>query len=100
MNKTELGYANELESLKRSGEIIDYLFEPFGLRLASNTFYHPDFLLVYQDRFEIHEVKGFWRDDARVKVKVAQEMFPWFIFKIVRKIKKNFMGKSFVIEEV
>jgi hypothetical protein len=29
---------------------------------------------------ECHEVKGFWQDDARVKVKVAAEQFPlWFV---------------------
>jgi hypothetical protein len=25
---------------------------------------------------QAHEVKGFWTDDARVKIKVAAEMYP------------------------
>jgi len=26
---------------------------------------------------EMHEVKGFWQDDARVKVKVAASLYPF-----------------------
>ena len=88
MNKTEAKYADFLEQRKHLKEIIDYRFEPFGLRLAPNTFYHPDFIVVFPDRFEIHEVKGFWRDDAKVKYKVAADMFPWVRFMVV-KLKKG-----------
>ena len=35
------------------------------------TYYNPDYLVIYPGHFEIHEVKGFWRDDARVKIKVC-----------------------------
>ena len=34
---------------------------------------------------EIHEVKGFWMDDARVKIKVASEMFPFRFVAVTRK---------------
>lgn len=36
---------------------------------------------------EMHEVKGFWTDDARVKIKVAADQYPFrFIaFKAVAK---------------
>ena len=34
---------------------------------------------------ECHEVKGWWRDDARVKIKVAAELFPWIQFVAVTK---------------
>jgi hypothetical protein len=30
-------------------------------------------------------VKGFWRDDARVKFKVAREFFPMFEFNAVKR---------------
>lgn len=33
---------------------------------------------------ELHEVKGHWEDDARVKIKVAAEQHPWFRFLAVR----------------
>jgi hypothetical protein len=39
--------------------------------------------VVYVDRFEIHETKGFLRDDANVKIKVAAAQFTWFKFKMI-----------------
>lgn len=32
---------------------------------------------------EFHEVKGFMRDDARVKFKVAAALYPWFEWVLV-----------------
>ena len=78
MNKTESAYAQQLELLKRGGHIIDWRFDEVNFRLAHNTHYRPDFLVVTDTRIEFHEVKGFWRDDARVKIKVAARLFPWF----------------------
>lgn len=95
MNKTELAYAQNLELMKRAGEIVDYRFEPFGLRLGVKTFYHPDFLVVLKDCFEIHEVKGFWREDARAKIKIAAYLFPWFKFRAVQWKKKRWRYEEF-----
>lgn len=89
MNKTESAWADQLQILKLAGEIIDWVYEPFGLRLADKTFYHPDFLVVKKTHFEIHEVKGFWRDDAKVKIKVAARQFPWFQFVVVMRGSKK-----------
>lgn len=88
MNKTEQAYANYLETLKQIGQIREYWFEPEGLRLADKTFYHPDFRVFRDDGYiEFHEVKGFWRDDAKVKVKVAAKEHWLYKFVIVKKIK-------------
>ena len=88
MNKTEQAYANRLELLKREGLIREWRFESLKLRLADKTFYSPDFMVVDADGFiEVHEVKGFWEDDARVKVKVAAEQYP-FKFLAVKKVSK------------
>jgi hypothetical protein len=95
MNKTEAAYQQYLEILRRGGEIIDHRYEPFNLRLADNTYYRPDFFVVYADHFEVHEVKGFWRDDARVKIKVAAAMFPWWIFKAIKKVKGSWVIEQF-----
>ena len=90
MNKTEAAYADYLESLKLGGQIIKWQFEAIKLRLADNTFYTPDFLVLNADNFmEIHKVKGFWQDDARVKIKVAAKEFPYFQFVAVKKAKGN-----------
>lgn len=84
MNKTERRYAGHLESLKIAGDIKDYLHEPFNIRLGKRTFYKPDFLVVNaENEIEVHEVKGYWRDDAKVKIKLAAERVPWFRFKAV-----------------
>ena len=102
MNKTEAAYAARLESLKLAGEIADYRFECIKLRLADNTFYTPDFMVLMPNfSFEMHEVKGFWEevkgfweDDARVKIKVAAAQFP-FKFVAVKKTKNGWDREVF-----
>ena len=95
MNKLEAAYAARLESLKLAGEIADYRFECLKLRLADNTFYAPDFMVLRPDgAFEIHEVKGHWEDDARVKIKVAAELYP-FKFIAARKVKGAWVFEEF-----
>lgn len=78
MNKTETAYATRLGLLMHAGEIAWYKFEGVKLRLADNTFYSPDFVVMLADgTLEMHEVKGFWQDDARAKIKIAAELFPF-----------------------
>jgi Protein of unknown function (DUF1064) len=92
MNKTEAAYAEYLETLKCAGEIQWYKFEAIKLRLADNCFYSPDFLILTKDKELLcHEVKGFWTDDARVKIKVAAAQFP-IEFVAVRAIAKKLGG--------
>jgi len=77
MNKTEQRYANVLELRKAAGEVLWFKFEALKFRLADNTFYTPDFaVMLAGGQLEAHEVKGFWQDDARVKIKIAADMFP------------------------
>lgn len=81
MNKLETAFACELEVQKRAGSIESWRLEAIKLRLADSTFYTPDFSVIANGGFVyLYEVKGFWEDDARVKVKVAAEMFPEFHF--------------------
>src|SRR5690606_6467977 len=77
MNKTEAAYDAHLAVLERAGEIKWRRFEGVKLRLADSTFYTPDFAVMSADGvIEMHEVKGFWTDDARVKIKVAADQYP------------------------
>lgn len=95
MNKLEAAYAARLESLKLAGEIADYRFECVKFKLADKTFYTPDFMVLRPDgTFELHEVKGFWEDDARVKIKVAAELYP-FKFIAARKVKGAWVFEEF-----
>lgn len=78
MNKTERAYAQHLDALKAAGEVLWFEFEPCNLKLAPACFYRVDFLVLRASGLlEAHEVKGYWTDDARVKIKVAASKFPF-----------------------
>ena len=90
MNKLEKAFYDELNIWCRAGTIQWFRFEPMKLRLAKATFYTPDFGALNRDRtFEFYEVKGFWRDDARVKIKCAAALFPFFTFTAVSKLSRK-----------
>lgn len=77
MNKTEAARAVELEALKRSGNIAAWWYERFTFKLADDCRYTPDFVIQDPDgSLRAEETKGFWRDDAKVKVRVFATMFP------------------------
>ncbi|MGY3853974.1 DUF1064 domain-containing protein [Aeromonas veronii] len=96
MNKTEQAYADHLRRLMLAGEVISYEFEPLKLRLADKTFYTPDFMVVRKDGLiELHEVKGFWEDDARVKIKVAAKQHWMFTFVGVMRKGANWSLEAF-----
>jgi hypothetical protein len=98
MNKTEASYGQRLELLKASGEVLWYAFEGVKLRLADNTFYTPDYAVMRSNgELEVHEVKGFWSDDARVKIKVAAALFP-FRFIAIKALPKK-AGGGWSVEE-
>lgn len=98
MNKTEVAYDEYLAALLYGGSILWYRFEGIKLRLADNTFYTPDFAVMLADgTIECHEVKGFWQDDARVKIKVAADQYP-FRFVAVKALPKKH-GGGWSIEE-
>lgn len=87
MNKTEELYSKHLEVMKADGLVAWFKFEGMKFRLADNTFYTPDFAVMRTDgALQMHEVKGFWQDDAKVKIKVASELYP-MDFIAVRKAK-------------
>ena len=77
MNKTEEAYSRFLDTLMACDDVLWWKFEGFKLRLADKTFYSPDFAVLRSDgALECHEVKGHWQDDARVKIKVAADLYP------------------------
>ncbi len=83
MNKTEAAYAVTLELRRAAGEVAWFKFEGLKFRLADNTFYTPDFaVMLTSGAMEAHEVKGVWQDDARAKIKIAADMYPFRFFGI------------------
>jgi hypothetical protein len=99
MNGLEKKYAGELELRKLAGEIIDWQFEAVKLRLADNTFYTPDFFVMHANcDIEFVETKGFWMDDAKVKIKVAADRYFMFKFTAVKALAKKH-GGGWSVEE-
>lgn len=98
MNKTEQAYQRHLNARREAGEVLWFRFEGIKLRLADNTFYTPDFAVMAADgQLECHEVKGFWTDDARVKIKVAADQYPLTFLAVKAKAKKD--GGGWAVEE-
>ena len=90
MNKTEEKYAAELELERQAGYVVWYKFEGVKLRLADNTFYTPDFIVLRHDGFiECREVKGYWLDDARAKIKIAADLYPFKFMAVKPRAKKD-----------
>jgi hypothetical protein len=95
MNSTERDYGALLELRRVAGEVVWYRFEGLKLRLANATFYTPDFaVMLSTGELQCHEVKGHWQDDARVKIKVAAEMYPIRFIAVKRRAKRDGGGFS------
>ena len=98
-SSTEAQYEQVLAARLACGEIAWYRYEGVKLRLADATFYTPDYVVMLADStMEVHEVKGFWRDDARVKIKVAAEMYPFRFIAVSQRPKRD--GGGWEIEEI
>jgi hypothetical protein len=94
MNKTEALFSVTALHGRSHG------FEEITLRLGDDCRYTPDFWAIGADEvLEFHEVKGFWRDDAKVKIRVAAEKFPQFRFFAWRHIKGTWQRETFGPED-
>lgn len=90
MNQTESAYAEQLKLMQDAGIILWWKFEGLKFKLADKTFYTPDFVVLCADgTLEAHEVKGYWMDDAKVKIKVASAMFPIRFVAVYAKAKRD-----------
>lgn len=102
MNKTEAAYAAYLDLLRSAGDVLWFRFEGLKFRLADNTFLTPDFVVMMADgQIELHDCKGakaIYMDDAKVKMKVAAEQYP-FVFRVAFPKPKR-EGGGWLIEEV
>jgi len=88
MNKLEAQFARHLDLKLLTGEISGYLYEAIKLRLADRTWDTPHFCVFSRDgSIEFYGTKGFMRDDAAVKLKVAAEQYPRFGFCLVTRSK-------------
>ena len=75
-----------LQLRKLAGEILDWKFGCFKLRLADGAWYKTDFFVVLADgEIQCHETKGFMREAARVRLNVAADLYP-FTFILVKRV--------------
>ena len=70
-------YENSFLQLLRDQGWTQIGFEIIRIELAHRCWYTPDFTAFKPgEKITFFEVKGFWEDDARVKVKVAARLLP------------------------
>lgn len=75
MNLLERRYS---DTLTYSKDVVWFKYEAVKLRLADGAYFTPDFIVMKADgELQFHEVKGFWREAAKVRIKVAAEIFPF-----------------------
>lgn len=95
-SKAEALYAAELDAQLRAGEIIGWEYEPWSMKLTEarvvgdktrpGVRYTPDFVIVTPiNRLRIVEVKGFQREAAIARFKMASDKWPWFEWIMVRR---------------
>lgn len=104
LNKTEAAFEQWLGAGNVNAARI--LTQAITLRLANGCRYTPDFVTVDAARVQdgeadactlrAYEVKGFMRDDAAVKLKVAASRYPWIKFHLVTKAK----GGTWSVQEI
>jgi hypothetical protein len=89
MNKTELTFARTLGTHILKDPYHRWAREPVKVRLAGRTWYTPDFGVWFpyapDEPFTLIEVKGFMRDDAAVKLKVAASIYPEWRWLLARR---------------
>lgn len=87
LNKTEKSFLSYLRIV--SPQPCEIYVQAITLKLADDTRYTCDLYRISPNGIEGFEVKGFWRDDAKVKIKVAARMFSWIKFYVVMKNKSG-----------
>lgn len=89
-NKTEAAFAGYLDDLGRTDAILAYGFEAMKFKLGPRTWYTPDFVaFLPTGRMIAIEVKGFMRDDAAIKFKLAPVMHGQIQFFMVKRVRRR-----------
>jgi hypothetical protein len=84
LNKTERAYLAHLRMLK----VPNLRVQKLTFKLAHDTRLTPDFSYVDENgRGVMVDVKGFQREDALIKMKVAARNFSEYRFQIVKRLK-------------
>lgn len=85
-SKWELEYATHLELLRVAGRLNAWAYEPDRLEIGEGARYTPDFrVTLLSGAIEYHEVKGYRRESAMVRIRVAAKLYPQCRFVLVTK---------------
>lgn len=99
MNKTEAKFAQLLELQRHAGEVLWWKFEGIKLMLAKNTSLTVDFAVMFADgvltMIDVKGSKAIFTDDARAKMKVAADMYPFVFRAAYPKTKSEGAGWAF-----
>lgn len=102
MNATETKFANYLRTLEITGEIVWWKHEGIKLQLADRTTLTVDFNVMYADgllvMFDVKGAKAIIEDDAKAKMKIAAEHYPFVFRYAFPKQKKD--GGGWLFEEI
>ena len=84
-------------SMQQMGRAIQsWKHEGIRLKLADGAWYKPDFMVTHNDGgIELEEVKGFWREAARLRWKVAIAQFPMFAFSLWTKLNGQWVRSEY-----
>lgn len=94
-NKLELRFIEEVLRPGMGVTWSEWGFERLTLKLADMTRYTPDFYVILTDgELVFYETKGHWEEDARAKIKMAAETFP-FRFIAARREKGCWVYEQF-----
>lgn len=97
MNGLETKYSVELDRRVAAGEVAWWTYEGVTLKLAKSCRYTPDFMVMLPcGEIQFHETKGYMRDDALVKLKVAASLYPFSFWLCQHKNKAT----GWVVKEV
>lgn len=99
MNGLESQFAQRLEDLKQIKAIRSWSYESVKFRIAFGEkpcWFTPDFVVVDRmGEIACYETKGWWREAARLRIKVAAGVVTWARFIGVKRIKGEWIFESF-----
>jgi len=99
MNRWEAEWAAQLAAAIHDGSVLGWWWQSVSLRIGERCFYWPDFLVQAGDgTLELHEVKGHMEDDAMVKLRAVIERYPFRVFLVSKRAKRE--GGGFVTKEL
>ncbi len=90
-SKLEAAYAKHLDLRVQAGEVLRWRYEAVTFALGGGARFTPDFYVLvplqplgeWGCQIELHETKGHWREAAKVRMKVASEMYDEFEWRVV-----------------